>query len=99
MACEDWPCCGHEAGCCPDFDESGKQLNMKCVCGATLPVNSRYSICESCMNSGDEGDMFEDDRDDFDDEPDVDDLTEHQDFAHDDGPYYEDMGWDGGMEM
>ena len=18
MACEDFPCCGHEAGCCPD---------------------------------------------------------------------------------
>ncbi len=28
MACEDFPCCGHEPGCCPDFDESGRQLNM-----------------------------------------------------------------------
>ena len=30
MACEDYPCCGHEAGCCPDFDQSGRQLNMRC---------------------------------------------------------------------
>ena len=52
--CEDYPCCGHESGCCPDFDDNGKQLNMKCVCGATLPITSRYSICESCMNQGDD---------------------------------------------
>ena len=32
--CEDFPCCGHELGCCPDFDEeTGEQLNMICVCG------------------------------------------------------------------
>lgn len=48
--CEDFPCCGHEPGCCPDFDSAGRQLNMKCICGATLPLNSRYSICETCMN-------------------------------------------------
>jgi hypothetical protein len=47
--CEDYPCCGHEPGCCPDFDESGKQLNMKCTCGATVPLGSRYSLCKSCM--------------------------------------------------
>lgn len=51
MACEDFPCCGHESGCCPDFDEAGNQLNMKCTCGATLPLRSRYSICDSCMNA------------------------------------------------
>lgn len=49
--CEDFPCCGHENGCCPDFDGSGRQLNMRCTCGATLPVNARYSICDSCMRS------------------------------------------------
>ncbi len=49
--CEDFPCCGHELGCCPNYDESGKQLDMVCTCGARLPVNNRYSICESCMNS------------------------------------------------
>lgn len=50
--CEDFPCCGHELGCCPDFDESGRQLNMVCVCGAKLPITSRYSICEGCMERG-----------------------------------------------
>ena len=49
MRCEDFPCCGHEAGCCPDYDESGRQLNMKCVCGATLPLTSRSSLCRSCL--------------------------------------------------
>lgn len=54
--CEDFPCCGHELGCCPDFDESGRQLNMKCTCGATVPLTSRYSICEGCMERGREDD-------------------------------------------
>lgn len=47
--CEDFPCCGHELGCCPDFDEAGRQLNMKCTCGATVPLGSQYSICSGCM--------------------------------------------------
>ena len=59
--CEDFPCCGHEAGCCPDFDESGRQLNMICVCGAKLPITSKYSICESCMRDPD-GDGNDDER-------------------------------------
>lgn len=69
--CEDFPACGHEHGCCPDFDGSGRQLNMRCTCGAVLPINNRYSICDSCMNEGDEDDRFDDDRfdDEFDDEP------------------------------
>jgi hypothetical protein len=57
--CEDFPCCGHELGCCPDFDEGGKQLNMRCVCGAELPVNARYSICDGCMRTGDADDDFD----------------------------------------
>lgn len=63
MTCEDYPCCGHEPGCCPDFSESGEQLNMKCTCGATLPLKSRFSICSSCLYSGDDefGDRFGDD--------------------------------------
>lgn len=61
--CEDFPCCGHESGCCPDFDESGKQLNMVCVCGAKLPVNARFSICEGCMNQGSDDDQFDQDED------------------------------------
>ena len=68
--CEDFPCCGHELGCCPDYDpDTGKQLNMKCVCGATVDINSRYSICNGCL-SGDSnysyGNRGEDDYEDYD---------------------------------
>ncbi len=51
--CEDFPCCGHEAGCCPDYDGSGRQLNMKCVCGATVPLGSPSSLCAACLVSDD----------------------------------------------
>lgn len=63
--CEDFPCCGHEAGCCPSFDESGKQLDMVCTCGARLPVDNRYSICDSCMqeDEGEECDDYDDSMD------------------------------------
>ena len=66
MACEDFPCCGHESGCCPDFDDAGNQLNMVCLCGAEVPLSSRVSICAGCL-SGPDSDGFQD----FDDmEPD-----------------------------
>ena len=53
--CEDFPCCGHELGCCPDFDEeTGRQLNMVCVCGAKLPITARFSICDGCMRDPDD---------------------------------------------
>ena len=48
--CEDFPCCNHENGCCPDF-EDGVQLNMKCTCGTTVPLGSRSSICRQCLQS------------------------------------------------
>lgn len=48
--CEDYPACGHEPGCCPDYDPvTGAQLNMKCVCGATVPITSRSSLCAACL--------------------------------------------------
>ena len=56
MACEDFPCCGHDI--CPDFDESGNQINMRCTCGAILPVKSRFSICSSCLDRSDEREDF-----------------------------------------
>lgn len=89
--CEDFPCCGHEPGCCPDFDASGRQLNMKCVCGAVLPVNSRSSCCEGCLQDPDDPDQFLPDEDEFfDDEDDgqPSDLTEHEDFEQAD-EYFE----------
>jgi hypothetical protein len=64
MSCEDYPCCGHESGCCPDYDESGRQINMRCTCGAVVPLNSRYSLCEDCLHQEDidwEDDYYEDD--------------------------------------
>lgn len=53
--CEDFPCCGHESGCCPDSDpKTGEQLDMKCVCGASVPLNSPSSLCRTCLMSDDE---------------------------------------------
>lgn len=57
MRCEDFPCCGHEPGCCPDRDESGRQTNMVCVCGAKLPLRSRFSICEPCLRRASDEDV------------------------------------------
>ena len=54
MRCEDFPCCGHELGCCPSFDpETGKQTDMRCTCGASVPITSQYSICAGCLNAPD----------------------------------------------
>ena len=48
MTCEDYPCCGHDI--CPDFDpDTGKQLNMRCTCGAEVPLSSPSSLCPSCL--------------------------------------------------
>lgn len=63
--CEDFPCCGHEQGCCPDFDEAGNQLNMKCICGATVPINSRSSLCRTCLRIDENGEMMEHPSDDL----------------------------------
>lgn len=80
MRCEDFPCCGHEAGCCPDFSESGEQLNMRCTCGAIVPIDNRVSICDTCLRAGDD-----DERDcdrDFEDEDDEFDMDESMDGDH-----------------
>lgn len=66
--CEDYPCCGHESGRCPDFDDDGKQVNMRCTCGATIPVDSRFSICESCLGLEDDYEYEDDDDDWYDDD-------------------------------
>ena len=50
--CEDFPCCGHENGCCPSFDDDGRQTDMVCVCGARLPVHNHSSCCDSCLGRG-----------------------------------------------
>lgn len=58
MSCEDWPCCGHESGCCPNYDESGRQTDMVCVCGARLPVDNPVSICDACLDRDYEDDDY-----------------------------------------
>lgn len=78
--CEDYPCCGHVGsdGPCPDFDpDTGKQLNMRCVCGAEVPLTSRSSLCRSCLSAPDEdGFSYGDDDYDFRDEEDEDEEDE-----------------------
>lgn len=67
--CEDWPCCGHEAGCCPSFDpETGEQLDMKCVCGASVPLHNSSSLCRSCLREDNDDDFFDGDYDDDNDD-------------------------------
>ena len=73
--CEDFPCCGHEPGCCPDF-KNGRQLNMRCVCGAEVPIESRYSICESCMRDPDDPHNYYDEDEDYDEDYDEDEDDE-----------------------
>ena len=41
--CEDFPCCGHDHGCCP---VDGKPVCVECK--KVLPKGSRSSICEPC---------------------------------------------------
>ena len=56
MRCEDYPCCGHEPGDCPD-----SQGRMTCVeCGKRLAKNASSSICKSCQRA-----MIRRDPDDF----------------------------------
>lgn len=65
--CEDFPCCGHEMGCCPRRDESGRQIEMVCVCGASVPLHSRSSLCPACLwGDGDEDGGWDDEDEDGD---------------------------------
>lgn len=63
MSCEDWPCCGHESGCCPAFDAFGRQLYMVCTCGKQLPLNNKYSICDTCMKNANDSEEYGEDMD------------------------------------
>jgi hypothetical protein len=54
--CEDYPSCGHDI--CPSYWSTGEQAEQVCVCGASLPANSRYSICDSCLNAPDPDDPY-----------------------------------------
>jgi len=47
--CEDYPCCGHEAGDCPSHRADGSEVWTCVECRKKLPRNARSSICNSCM--------------------------------------------------
>ncbi len=42
--CEDYPCCGHEDGGCPDKDG----CYSCCDCGCKLPKDATSAMCASC---------------------------------------------------
>jgi hypothetical protein len=69
--CEDFPCCGHEAGCCPRY-ENGVQMDMVCVCGARLPVDNPTSICHHCLKEAEREDGYYDDEASYDESMDGD---------------------------
>jgi hypothetical protein len=48
--CEDFPCCGHASGECPDIDSQGRE-RWRCVggCGKRLPLTATSSICAKCQ--------------------------------------------------
>ena len=91
--CEDFPCCGHEAGCCPDYDDAGRQLNMKCVCGATVPLDSKVSCCSRCMRLDDDFDdcyIEPNDWPEFGDDRDFDEFDEFEFDEFDRNDFFED---------
>tara|TARA_R110000765_G_scaffold69343_2_gene134460 strand:+ start:1586 stop:1870 length:285 start_codon:yes stop_codon:yes gene_type:complete len=90
MRCEDFPCCGHEAGCCPDYDDDGRQVDMKCVCGASVPLTSHTSLCATCLRSGDD-DRY-DHYDERDEEPDEDEDEDGDCEPCEDFGYFGEMG-------
>ena len=49
MSCEDYPCCGHEAGDCPTLDAQGNKRWTCVECGKRLPLKARSSICSKCL--------------------------------------------------
>jgi len=45
--CEDYPCCGHDEGDCPEII-NGKE-RWRCIdCGKMLPIGAESSICNKC---------------------------------------------------
>jgi hypothetical protein len=49
MRCEDYPCCGHEPGDCPQIDSEGRERWTCVECGKLLPRNASSSICPKCL--------------------------------------------------
>lgn len=47
--CEDYPCCGHERGDCPQPDSKGRPRWTCVECGKRLSLKASSSICEPCQ--------------------------------------------------
>lgn len=88
--CEDFPCCGHESGCCPDFVD-GVQVNMICMCGAVLLVDNPSSLCDGCLRDPDDPREFEEEEDDDEDFEDEDFEDDDEDFEDDDEEFDDDV--------
>lgn len=55
MRCEDFPCCGHALGDCPD-----SQGRMRCVeCGKRLSKRATSSICHRCLRRMEQDEDYE----------------------------------------
>ena len=55
--CEDYPCCGHGPGDCPD-----SKGRMKCVeCGKRQPKTATSSICPKCLRRMQNEDFLDND--------------------------------------
>jgi hypothetical protein len=48
--CEDYPCCGHESGDCPDRDAEGNETWRCARCRAKLPKGASSSLCNRCRS-------------------------------------------------
>ena len=65
MACEDFPCCGHERGDCPTLDSKGRERWTCVECGKRLPVSAPSSICGSCQRAMDRRRDYDGDDQDY----------------------------------
>lgn len=50
MRCEDYPCCGHEAGGCPVVSEDGTERFRCACCSVLMAPKARSAVCQSCHN-------------------------------------------------
>jgi len=95
MQCEDFPCCGHEYGCCPDFKD-GKQINMICTCGAVLPIDNPVSICNACLQASDDPyDDYErysrEAEDEYDEDQEFAEREDYPDDIYDESDFWDDV--------
>lgn len=48
MSCEDFPCCGHEPGGCPTYNENGEEFFPCACCGSIMPPRATSAVCAPC---------------------------------------------------